>query len=498
MASKILAAVARQGRKVTQFGGAQLSATRTYAAEALTVQDERFVKYNSPVPVNHDLTSILSRPETKVTTLANGLRVATETTPHAKSATVGVWIDAGSRFETAANNGTAHFLEHMAFKGTKKRSTRALEQEVEDMGGHLNAYTSREQTTYYARVVKDDVPKAMNILGDILQNSSIRQEDIDRERGVILQEMREIEGLSDEVLFDHLHATAFQHSPLGQTILGPMENIQSITKEDIEDYISTHYTAPRMVIAGAGAVDHDELVKLAEKEFSSLSSDPTTAAQLVAKNPAIFTGSEVRLRDDDMEKVSFAVAVQGAHWTDPDAIALQVMQTMLGSWSKAAGAGKHMGSELAQRVAADNLADSFMAFNTCYRDAGLFGVYATCDGKVADDLGWAIMHEFTKLVYRVSEMDVTRAKNQLKASILMLQDGTGPRAEDIGRQLLVYGRRIPPAEMIARIDAVDANTIKRVADRFIYDKELAIASMGPTQNLADYVWFRRRTYWLRY
>lgn len=192
MASKILAAVARQGRKVTQLRGAQFSATRAYAAEALTVQDERFVKYNSPMPVNHDLTSILSRPETKVTTLANGLRVATETTPHAESATVGVWIDAGSRFETAANNGTAHFLEHMAFKGTKKRSTRALEEEVENMGGHLNAYTSREQTTYYAKVVKNDVPKAMNILGDILQNSSIKQEDIDRERSVILQEMREV------------------------------------------------------------------------------------------------------------------------------------------------------------------------------------------------------------------------------------------------------------------------------------------------------------------
>jgi processing peptidase subunit beta len=456
------------------------------------------VKYSSPVPVNHDLTSILSGPETKVTTLSNGLRVASETVPHAQTATVGVWIDAGSRFETAANNGTAHFLEHMAFKGTKSRSRVGLEEEIENMGGHLNAYTSREHVTYYAKVLKKDVSKAVNILGDMMQNSAIKEEDVDRERGVILREMEEVEGMGDEVLFDQLHATAFQHSPLGQTILGSADNIRSITRADISDYIATHYTGPRMVLAGAGAINHDELVKYAEKEFSGLSNDPTTAAQLVEKSPAIFTGSEVRIRDDDMEKVSFAVAVQGASWTDPDSVPLMVMQNMLGTWSKALGQGKHAGSELAQRIAADNLADSYMAFNSCYRDSGLFGIYACADGKTVDDLAWAIMHEFTKLVYRVSEIDVTRAKNQLKAAFLMQHDGTSPRAEDIGRQLLVHGRRIPNAEMMARIDAVDANTIKRVADRFIYDKDLAIAALGPTQNLPDYTWFRRRTFWLRY
>lgn len=192
MASKILAAAVRQGRKVAQLKGSQLSASRSYAAEAVAVQDDRFLKYSSPVPVNHDLTSILSGPETKVTTLSNGLRVASETVPHAQTATVGVWIDAGSRFETAANNGTAHFLEHMAFKGTKSRSRVGLEEEIENMGGHLNAYTSREHVTYYAKVLKKDVSKAVNILGDMMQNSAIKEEDVDRERGVILREMEEV------------------------------------------------------------------------------------------------------------------------------------------------------------------------------------------------------------------------------------------------------------------------------------------------------------------
>ena len=165
------------------------------------------------------------------------MRVATETNPHAETATIGVWIDAGSRYETQANNGTAHFLEHMAFKGTAKRTTSGLEEEIENMGGHLNAYTSREQTTYYAKVFKKDVPKAVDILQDILQNSSLDKAHVERERGVILREMEEVEKEVEEVLFDHLHATAFQQTGLGRTILGYAENVRSITRDDLAKYI---------------------------------------------------------------------------------------------------------------------------------------------------------------------------------------------------------------------------------------------------------------------
>jgi len=198
------------------------------------------------------------------------MRVATEATPHAQTATVGVWIDAGSRYETAANNGTAHFLEHMAFKGTKTRTTAGLEEEIENMGAHLNAYTSREQTTYYAKVFKQDVPKAVDVLSDILQNSSLEPAHVERERGVILREMEEVEKEVEEVLFDHLHATAFQQTGLGRTILGSAENVRTITRENLSAYIGTHYTAPRMVLVGSGAVDHDELVKLATNAFGGL------------------------------------------------------------------------------------------------------------------------------------------------------------------------------------------------------------------------------------
>ncbi|KAG4181899.1 hypothetical protein F383_04545 [Gossypium arboreum] len=460
--------------------------------------DPRFLKYGSPHPTLTSHTHILSSPETKITTLPNGLRVATESTLSSRTATVGVWIDAGSRFETEETNGTAHFLEHMIFKGTEKRSARELEEEIENMGGHLNAYTSREQTTYYAKVMDKDVFKALDILADILQNSKFEEHRISRERDVILREMEEVEGQTEEVIFDHLHSTAFQYTPLGRTILGPADNIRTITKEHLQNYIQTHYTAPRMVIAASGAVKHEEIVDQVKKLFTKLSSDPTTGSQLVMNEPATFTGSEVRMINDDVPLAQFAVAFEGASWTDPDSIALMVMQAMLGSWSKNAGGGKHMGSELVQRVGINEIAESMMAFNTNYKDTGLFGVYAVAKPDCLDDLAYAIMYETTKLAYRVSEADVIRARNQLKSSLMLHIDGTSPVAEDIGRQLLTYGRRIPFAELFARIDAVDPSTVKRVANRFIYDRDIAIAAMGPIQDLRDYNWFRRRTYWNRY
>ncbi|KAG6503911.1 hypothetical protein ZIOFF_036235 [Zingiber officinale] len=474
--------------------------------------DPRFLRYASPHPDLADHTPILAAPETRVTTLPNGLRVATESTLASRTATVGVWIDAGSRFETDETNGTAHFLEHMIFKGTESRTVRQLEEEIENMGGHLNAYTSREQTTYYAKVLDKDVPKALEILADILQNSSFDEKRIERERDVILREMEEVEGQTEEVIFDHLHATAFQYTPLGRTILGPAQNINSITKEHLKNYISTHYTAPRMVISAAGAIKHEDLVELVKKKFPKLSNNPITASQLMAREPAIFTGSEivfssltttvcdiqVRIIDDDILLAQFAIAFSGASWTDPDSIALMVMQSMLGSWNKNSGWGKHMGSGLVQRVAINDIAESVMAFNTNYKDSGLFGVYAVAKPDCLDDLAYAIMHEISKLCYRVSETDVIRARNQLKASLQLHMDGTSPIAEDIGRQILTYGRRIPVAELFARIDAVDASTVKRVANRFIFDQDVALAALGPIQSLPDYNWFRRRTYMLRY
>jgi processing peptidase subunit beta len=234
---------------------------------------------------------VLRAPTTDVTTLDSGLRVASETVQGSETATVGVWIDAGSRYETASNNGVAHFLEHLAFKGTEKRNQQQLEVEIENMGGHLNAYTSREQTVYFAKVFKNDVGKAVEILSDILLNSKLDTSAIERERDVILREMSEVNKQQEELVLDHLHATAFQGTGLGRTILGPEENILNLSRTDLVDYIQQHYTAPRMVIAGAGAVNHEELCGLAGEHFGNLPTAPKNGVEL-GMEPALFTGSD--------------------------------------------------------------------------------------------------------------------------------------------------------------------------------------------------------------
>ncbi|KAF4321708.1 hypothetical protein BBO99_00001688 [Phytophthora kernoviae] len=437
---------------------------------------------------------VLNAPATEVTTLPSGLRVASEGS-HGETATVGVWIGAGSRYETAQNNGAAHFLEHMAFKGTSKRTQQQLELEIENMGGHLNAYTSREQTVYYAKVFKKDVPRAMDILSDILQNSKLDEGAIERERDVILREMEEVNKQQEEVVFDRLHETAFMGNGLGRTILGPIENIRNLKKSDLQDYIATHYTAPRMVIAGAGAVDHSQLVELAQKSFGDL---PTTPAVDPTLEPVRFVGSDVRVKDDKMPLAHVAIAFEGFSWTSEHSFPLLIMQTLLGSWDRTSGAGMNMSSKLGQVIAEKELAHSYMSFNTCYQDTGLFGVYAVGDKYKLNDLTWYTMEAMVRLVHKTTDEEVERAKTQLKANMLMQLDGSSPICEDIGRQMLTYGRRMTPAEIFARIDAVDAAAVRQTADEVINDKEHALAATGPIHELPDYNFIRRRSYWLRY
>ncbi|KAF3324923.1 putative mitochondrial-processing peptidase subunit beta [Carex littledalei] len=290
------------------------------------------------VPSLVDHTSIRAAPETRVTTLANGLRVATKSTLAFKdtATVIGVWIDARSRFETEGTNATAHFLEHMIFKGNA-----SWREVIADMVGDINTFTPREQTACYARVFNEDVSKVLEILADILQNSTFDAERIEQARDVILCEIEEVEDRTEEVL-DLLHCAAFGNTPLGRTIWGSAENIESITQEHLKNYMTTHYTAPRVVISAAGAVKHEEVVELVNKLFTKLPSDPTTSSQLVAKSPASFTGSEVRIIDGDIKMAHFAVAFEGPAATDPDSIALMVMLSLLDFGTKC----EHSGSVL--------------------------------------------------------------------------------------------------------------------------------------------------------
>jgi len=440
------------------------------------------------------MSSLLSYPNTHQTSLGNGLRVASEEGT-GETATVGIWIDTGSRYETPETNGVAHFLEHMSFKGTGKRTRSQIEQEVENIGGHLNAYTSREQTVFYAKVNKKDTAQAMDILSDIVMNSTYAEDAIDREREVILREMKEVEGTMEEVIFDRLHETAYRGTMLGATILGPAENIRSINRGQILDYVDTHYVAPRMVVAGAGAVNHEELVQLSDKLLGNV---PTAGKRAPVMEPARFTGSDIRVRYDDMPQAHIALSFAVGGWEDPDNFPLLVIQSMLGSWNGGSTGGVHSSSDLISSIAKEDLATSVSPFNTHYSDTGLFGIYATAGPYTIDSLMFEMTRSLTGLCYAVDEAHVEEAKNQLKMSVLSQLDGSTVICEDIGRQVLTFGRRMHPTEAIARIDAVDANAVKNCANRFFYDRCHALAAVGPIWEMPDYDWIRRKSYYLRF
>jgi len=439
--------------------------------------------------------SLLNKwPETQITELSNGIRVATEPM-EGQTATTGVWIDTGSRYESERTNGVAHFLEHMFFKGTSNRSKRDLEEGIENMGGHLNAYTSREQTVFYAKVFKSDVPQAMEILADMIQNSKYEPMDIERERDTILREMQEVESMPGEVIFDRLHETAYRGTALCRTILGPVENIKSISREDIQTYVSNHYVGPRMVIAAAGPIEHNEIVKLCEGLFSDIRQKGEHEPYM---EPAVFTGSEIRVRFDDTPLAHIAYAFPTAGWTDPDNFPLLVIQHMLGSWNKQSSFTNICNTRLTKNIAEDELAHCVSAFNTQYSDTGLFGVHTVCEDTLQDALMHYICTSMTDLCYNVEEDSLNQAKLQLKMTMLAQMDGSTVVCEDVGRQLLTYGRRMHPLETLARIDAVDVNAVKACANRYFLDRDFALAAVGPIWELPDYGKLRRNTYMLRY
>lgn len=444
---------------------------------------------------NLNTTTQVPYPKTQTTSLPNGMIVASEATPNAQSATVGVFIDAGSRAEHEFNNGTAHFLEHLAFKGTKGRSQHQLELEVENMGAHLNAYTSRESTVFTAKALKGDVPKAVGILGDILQNSTLDESAIERERDVIIRESEEVDKIYEEVVFDHLHAVSFQGQPLGRTILGPKENIMAISKADLSSYIKYNYKADRMVLAGAGAIDHEELVKLAQEQFNQL---PTSATPIApgsgSRNPndvPKFVGAEVRLRDDTLPQAHIAIAVEGVSWSSPDYYTALVAQAIIGNWDRSLGSATQQGSKLSGIVSDNHLANSFMSFSTSYSDTGLWGIYLVTENKSnIDDLVHFTLKEWNRLTVSVTEAEVERAKAQLKASLLLSLDGSSAIAEDMGRQISTTGRRASPQELERAVDAVTVADVRDFGSRYLWDKDCSIAALGPIEGLLDYARIR--------
>ena len=407
----------------------------------------------------------------QITTLPNGLRVATVAMPSVQTASVGVWIDAGARHERAEVNGVAHMLEHMAFKGTERRSARIIAEEIENVGGQLNAYTSRENTAYYARVLAEDLPLAADILADILQHSTFEPEELERERGVILQEIGQTLDTPDDLIFDLFQETAFPDQSLGRSILGPADTVRGMSRDQLTGYMAEHYAPERMILAAAGKVEHDRLVDLGAELFQKLPASSSAGKEVEA---GCYARGDLRKRRD-LEQVHLILGLPAFSYHDDDFYGLQVLSVMLGGG---------MSSRLFQEVREKRgLAYSVFSFAACYRDTGVFGIYAGTGEEQTAELVPVLCDELTALMNDASEEELARARAQLKASMMMGLESCFAQSEDIARQLLIFGRRIPQEETIAEIDAVDQDAIRRVGQRLIEGSRPSLAAIGPIGRL---------------
>lgn len=421
---------------------------------------------------------LTNRAPTRVSTLSNGLKVATESTG-GPTAQLGVYINAGSAFETPENNGVAHFLEHLIFKGTPSRSQHKLELFIENIGGSLNAYTTRENTAYLAKVFQKDIATGVDILSDILQNPLLDERAIERERPTILTEKETVEKIEEEVVFDHLHSAAYLNQSLGLTILGSTHNINNLTRADLLNYVQTHYAADRMVLVAAGAVDHDQLCNLAEKSFASL---PRTSKHVRGPAPEFF-GCLAKDEEDDKPLAHIAYAAKSVEWSHADHFPFIVLQTLLGSWNRSQG--KNTSSRICEEVAAEGLAHSVTHFNTVYHQTGMFGVSAVCPEECLEDLSRLLLKAWVQTANHVGENELRRAKNRVQAAYLS-PDGNFAVMEDIGRQMLTLGRRMSPAEIYQRIEDVTPADIRRIAADYLVGAPLAGAGLGRVRDLPDY------------
>ena len=409
----------------------------------------------------------------EVTKLSNGLRVVSDFMDTVESVSLGAWVEVGTRDEAAKINGMSHLLEHMAFKGTERRSAVGIVEEIEAVGGHLNAYTAREHTAYYAKILKQDLELAVDIIADILQHSVMDEGELAREQGVIVQEINQSHDTPDDVVFDFFQETAFPEQALGRPVLGSAALVRGMNRDAILGYMKDHYSAPRIVFAAAGNLDHGCLVRLVQDAFDALP-EPVDGT----REPARYVGGANR-QPRDLEQAHILLGMKGIAFEDEDFHAASMFSTLLGGG---------MSSRLFQEVREKRgLAYSIYSYLSSYTDGGLFGVYAGTGKDDIGDLVPLVFGEIGKLADGAGggeDAEIARARAQIKAGILMSLESTAARCEKLARQMIVFKRPIPIDETIARIDAVDGAAIRRVAERLLSERP-TITALGPVPDLED-------------
>ncbi len=405
----------------------------------------------------------------KLHTLSNGFQIVTEHMPGFQSASLGIWIKAGGRHERAEENGIAHFLEHMAFKGTKSRSALQIAEMIEDVGGYINAYTSREVTAYYTRVLKEDVALSINLLFDILQNSIFEEKEIEVERGVILQEIGQSLDTPDDVIFDWLQDISYPDQALGRTILGPSERVKNFSRANLIDFIAQHYHPERMILSAAGGIDHDEIIRLAEASFGTL---PMRAAP-ENFGKAKFVGGEFR-KEKSLEQAHVALAFESPSYRDDDIYTAQI-------YSVALGGG--MSSRLFQEIREKRgLCYTIFAQAGAFSDSGMMTIYAGTSEAQVPDLMALTFDELRRAAEDMSSNELERARAQMKAGMLMGLESASNRAERLARQVQVWGYVPELEETVAKIENVTLDRLRSFSEHIASKAPAALALYGPIQN----------------
>jgi len=403
-----------------------------------------------------------------ITRLANGLTVVSETMPRVETVSLGAWVGVGTRHERAEENGVAHFLEHMAFKGTERRSAQAIAEEIEAVGGHLNAYTAREQTAYYAKVLKEDSELAIDIIADLLTASTLDPAELERERGVILQEIGQANDTPDDVVFDHFQAAAFPGQPMGCPTLGTEASVRALSREALAGWMRRFYGPANMLVAAAGNISHEQVLALTERHFARL---PGVAPATCG--PGSYQGGE-HCEERELDQTHIVLGFPGIEYRHADYWAASLLSTLLGGG---------MSSRLFQEVREKRgLVYSIYTFVQPFNDTGLFGLYAGTGERQVAELLPVVTEELAKVQRAVTPEELKRAKAQTKASVLMALESTGSRCEQIARQIQVHGRVLPTEEIVARIEAVTPEQVAGVAAK-LFRARPTPAAVGPLTHL---------------
>ncbi len=407
----------------------------------------------------------------RVTTLDNGLRVVSDSAGYVETAAVGLWLGAGARQEDAAINGVAHLIEHMLFKGTARRSAQDIAEQIEAVGGALNAYTTRENTAYYAKVLKEDLALAVDIIGDMVMNPALDGDELTRERSVVLQEIGQTQDTPDDIIFDHMQDVAFPDQALGRPVLGTVETVSALARDTLFEFIAGQYGAGRAALSAAGRVDHEALVGLAADALGALPmGDPVAAPK------SRYGGGEVRAVQD-LEQVHLLFGFEGVSVHDDDLVAQAVYSTILGGG---------MSSRLFQEVREKRgLVYSIFSTASSYADTGIFRIYAGTGATQVAELVPVICDVVAGLAGDLSDAELDRGKAQLRAQVLMGAESMDARCEQHALDLLRYGRVIETAEMTAQIAAVDRAAVSRVGARLLKGPP-SLAALGPVEGLEPY------------